>query len=106
MTQYPSVYGWSFFSQYLTSLQLDVSQLEPSPERLPEILLEKCAAISVNPSAVDDLVSSMQCEYIKNNCDLRWLEWYWWYLFWGHNLNIFKKKLLGYTKKLHIKDIS
>ena len=51
-----------YFSQYLTSLQIDVSQLEPSPERLPEVLLEKCAAISVNPSAVDDLVSSMQCE--------------------------------------------
>ena len=51
------------FSQFLTSLQIDPSQLEPVPERLPEVLLEKCAAISVNPSAVDDLVGSMQCKW-------------------------------------------
>ena len=39
-----------------------MAALDPCPERLPEILLEKCAAISVNPTAIDDLVNSMQCK--------------------------------------------
>ena len=62
------------FSQYLASLQLDMAALDPCPERLPEILLEKCAAISVNPTAIDDLVNSMQCKSLSpllDTCQLR-----------------------------------
>ena len=46
-------------SQYLSSLQLDQTELNPEPERLPQQLLEKCAAISVRPNAIKDLVDSM-----------------------------------------------
>ncbi|XP_064646276.1 tyrosine-protein phosphatase non-receptor type 23-like [Lineus longissimus] len=46
--------------QFLASLQLDQSKLSPEPDRLPQILLEKCAAISVQPNAVKDLVDAMQ----------------------------------------------
>jgi hypothetical protein len=47
-------------SQFLASLQLDQSKLSPEPDRLPQVLLEKCAAISVQPNAIKDLVDAMQ----------------------------------------------
>ncbi|XP_052237529.1 tyrosine-protein phosphatase non-receptor type 23-like isoform X2 [Dreissena polymorpha] len=46
-------------TQYLASLQLDQTSLNPEPERLPQQLLEKCAALSVRPTAIRDLVDSM-----------------------------------------------
>ncbi|XP_070570355.1 tyrosine-protein phosphatase non-receptor type 23-like [Ptychodera flava] len=47
--------------QYLASLQLDQLRLQgKEPERLPQALLEKCAAISVKPTAIKDLVDIMQ----------------------------------------------
>ena len=50
------------YSQYLASLQLDPNKLKPERERLPQVLLEKCAAISVQPNAISDLITSMQCK--------------------------------------------
>lgn len=47
------------YRQYLASLQLDQTSLNPEPERLPQQLLEKCAALSVRPTAIKDLVDSM-----------------------------------------------
>ena len=41
------------------SLQVDPDCVSPQPERLPQHLLEKCAAISVKPDAIKDLVASM-----------------------------------------------
>ncbi|XP_052812230.1 tyrosine-protein phosphatase non-receptor type 23-like isoform X2 [Mya arenaria] len=46
-------------NQYLASLQLDQTTLNPEPERLPQQLLEKCAALSVRPTAIKELVDSM-----------------------------------------------
>ncbi|KAL4217444.1 Tyrosine-protein phosphatase non-receptor type 23 [Mactra antiquata] len=46
-------------NQYLASLQLDQTSINPEPERLPQQLLEKCAALSVRPTAIKDLVDSM-----------------------------------------------
>lgn len=50
-------------SQFLASMQLDMDKLKSEPERLPQSLLEKCAAISVRPNAVKDLVDVMGSEY-------------------------------------------
>ena len=50
---------FSFCRQYMDSLQLDPSKLNPEQERLPQQLLEKCAALSVRPNAIKDLVDSM-----------------------------------------------
>lgn len=49
-------------SQFLLSLQLDASLIFPEPQRLPQALLEKCAAISVKPEAIKGLIDAMQCE--------------------------------------------
>ena len=43
----------------MDSLQLDPNKLNPEQERLPQQLLEKCAALSVRPNAIKDLVDSM-----------------------------------------------
>ncbi|XP_041374588.1 tyrosine-protein phosphatase non-receptor type 23-like isoform X2 [Gigantopelta aegis] len=45
--------------QFLSSLQLDSSRLTPTPERLPQELLEKCAAMSVRTNAIKELTDSM-----------------------------------------------
>ncbi|XP_071941772.1 tyrosine-protein phosphatase non-receptor type 23-like [Antedon mediterranea] len=45
--------------QYLESLQVDQLRLQKEPERLPQVLLEVCAAISVKPDAIKSLVQSM-----------------------------------------------
>ena len=52
-----------FFRQFMSSLQIDSASLRPQPQRIPQELLEKCAAISVRPDAIKDLVSSMQCNF-------------------------------------------
>ncbi|XP_036357587.1 tyrosine-protein phosphatase non-receptor type 23 isoform X2 [Octopus sinensis] len=44
---------------FLTSLQLEKSILEPEASRLPQDLLERCAAISARPNAIKDLVDVM-----------------------------------------------
>ncbi|XP_033113884.1 tyrosine-protein phosphatase non-receptor type 23-like [Anneissia japonica] len=49
----------SQLDQYLESLQVDQLRLQKEPERLPQVLLEVCAAISVKPDAVKSLVQSM-----------------------------------------------
>jgi hypothetical protein len=47
----------------MSSLQLDSSsQLVPEPQKLPQGLVEKCAAISVRPDAIKDLISAMNCK--------------------------------------------
>ena len=43
----------------MDTLQLDSNRLNPEQERLPQQLLEKCAALSVRPNAIKDLVDSM-----------------------------------------------
>jgi len=48
----------------MSSLQLDSSsQIMPEPQKLPQALVEKCAAISVRPNAIKDLIDAMQCMY-------------------------------------------
>jgi hypothetical protein len=50
-------------SQFMASLQLEsVSQIIPEPQKLPQALVEKCAAISVRPDAIKSLTDAMQCE--------------------------------------------
>jgi len=47
----------------MSSLQLDSSsQIIPEPQKLPQALVEKCAAISVRPNAIKDLIDAMQCK--------------------------------------------
>jgi tyrosine-protein phosphatase non-receptor type 23 len=43
----------------MSSLNLDPSRLNLEPERLPQDLLEKCAAVSVRQNAIKDLVEAM-----------------------------------------------
>ena len=43
----------------MSSLQIDASMFEQVPDRLPQDLLEKCAAMSVRTNAIKDLVDSM-----------------------------------------------
>jgi len=46
----------------MSSVQLDSSLLIiPEPQKLPQALIEKCAAISVRPDAIKDLIDAMQC---------------------------------------------
>ncbi|KAK6165357.1 hypothetical protein SNE40_022299 [Patella caerulea] len=45
--------------QFLSSLQIDESKLTPPVDRLPEDLLEKCAALSVRTHAIQDLIDQM-----------------------------------------------
>ncbi|XP_076459349.1 LOW QUALITY PROTEIN: tyrosine-protein phosphatase non-receptor type 23-like [Babylonia areolata] len=45
--------------QFMTSLQIDPSTFEQLPDRLPQELLEKCAAMSVRTNAIKDLVDAM-----------------------------------------------
>ncbi|KAL5005900.1 hypothetical protein ScPMuIL_017058 [Solemya velum] len=49
----------SQLTQYMSSLQLDPSKLSYAPQKLPQELLEKCAAVSVRTNAIKDLVDSM-----------------------------------------------
>jgi hypothetical protein len=46
----------------MTSLQLDPGIFEQTPDRLPQDLLEKCAAMSVRTGAIKELVDSMAGE--------------------------------------------
>lgn len=47
----------------MSSLQLEsTAQIVPEPQKLPQILVEKCAAISVRPDAIKSLTDAMQCE--------------------------------------------
>ena len=43
---------------------MDVAHLRPEDdvEVLPEVLMSKCAAISVRPDALTDLIKCMRCE--------------------------------------------
>lgn len=45
--------------QFMSSLNIDQSSLSFEPENLPQALLEKCAAVSVKPNAIKDLVEAM-----------------------------------------------
>nr|KAG5707535.1 hypothetical protein BaRGS_001083 [Batillaria attramentaria] len=49
----------SVYSQFMASLQIDRSIFDQLPERLPQELLEKCAAMSVRTNAIKELVDSM-----------------------------------------------
>ena len=49
----------------MTSLQIDPSIFEQVPDRLPQELLEKCAAMSVRTNAIQDLVDSMSGWYLS-----------------------------------------
>jgi len=57
-----SVCAITVFSAFMSSLQLDSSLVvTPEPQKLPQALIEKCAAISVRPDAIKDLIDAMQC---------------------------------------------
>ncbi|XP_059145278.1 tyrosine-protein phosphatase non-receptor type 23-like [Physella acuta] len=45
--------------QFLSSLNLDMEQLTPKPDLIPENLMEKCAAMSVRTNAIKELTDSM-----------------------------------------------
>ena len=51
-------------SHFLSSLQVDVAHLRPDAgvDILPNALMTKCAALSVRPDAVADLVKCMRCK--------------------------------------------
>ena len=52
-----------YCSQFMSSLQLEsVTQIVPEPQKLPQALIEKCAAISVRPDAIKSLTDAMQCK--------------------------------------------
>ena len=46
-------------AQFLASLSLDASVLNPEPFRLPQHLLEKCAALSIKPDTIQELKKAM-----------------------------------------------
>ncbi|XP_067930761.1 uncharacterized protein [Watersipora subatra] len=46
-------------AQYLASLQIDVDKLLPQFDTIPDVLVEKCAAISVRPDTMKDLNQAM-----------------------------------------------
>ena len=48
-----------YFRQFMSSLNIDQSSMSFEPENLPQPLLEKCAAVSVKPNAIKDLVEAM-----------------------------------------------
>jgi len=55
----------------MSSLQLDSSSsITPEPQKLPQALVEKCAAISVRPDAIQDLIDAMQCMYTQLFSDM------------------------------------
>ncbi|KAH9496196.1 Tyrosine-protein phosphatase non-receptor type 23 [Bulinus truncatus] len=45
--------------QFMSSLQLDIEQLMPKPNIIPDNLMEKCAAMSVRTNAIKELTDSM-----------------------------------------------
>ena len=59
------MFGNCLCSKFLDYIQIDLEKLENIPERLPQKLLEKCAAISVKKDAITDLVDAMQGEDIR-----------------------------------------
>jgi len=48
--------------QYSASLQLDPSALMLDSDVIPDLLVEKCAAIAVKPGAVEGMSSAMEGE--------------------------------------------
>ena len=46
--------------QYLASLQIDPDRLLPEFDQVPDILVEKCAAVSIRPETMKQLTSAMQ----------------------------------------------
>jgi len=61
----------------MSSLQLDSStNIIPEPQKLPQALVEKCAAISVRPNAIKDLVDAMQCKRTFFICLCRYITLY------------------------------
>ena len=59
-------------SHFLSSLQVDVAHLRPDAgvDILPNALMSKCAALSVRPDAVADLVKCMRCKYGQLSPDI------------------------------------
>ena len=68
----------------MSSIQLEsVTQIVPEPQKLPQALVEKCAAISVRPDAIKSLTDAMQCKLfavtqlqailIQTKLELKWL---------------------------------
>ena len=45
--------------QYLASLQINTDKLLPQFDTIPDVLVEKCAAISVRPDTMKDLTTAM-----------------------------------------------
>ncbi|XP_054720736.1 tyrosine-protein phosphatase non-receptor type 23-like [Uloborus diversus] len=54
---------------YLSSLQLESSSSFDNEEKIPQELLEKCAALSVRPTAISDL-SDLMAELLKASKDV------------------------------------
>ena len=54
-------------SHFLSSLQVDVAHLRPDAgvDILPNALMSKCAALSVRPDVVTDLVKCMRCKCVQ-----------------------------------------
>ena len=45
--------------QYLASIQINTDKLLPQFDTIPDVLVEKCAAISVRPDTMKDLTTAM-----------------------------------------------
>lgn len=48
-----------FCRQFLASLQIDPDKLLPQFDTIPDVLVEKCAAISVRPETMKELTGAM-----------------------------------------------
>jgi len=46
--------------EYLASLQINPDKLLPEFDQIPDVLVEKCAAISVRPETIKELITAMQ----------------------------------------------
>lgn len=52
------------YRAYLSSLQLESAMSFDDEDKVPQELIEKCAALSVRPTAIADLTSLINGDYI------------------------------------------
>ena len=62
-----------FYRQYLASLQIEPDKLLPEFDSIPDVLVEKCAAISIRPETMKELTSAMHGKLVSIRCVLKGL---------------------------------
>lgn len=60
--------------QYLSCLQIDTSKLLPQYDTIPDVLVEKCAAISVRPDTMKELTGAMDGRFMYGAIGYRYSE--------------------------------